>query len=255
MQSKHLFLTMTVLLSFLRPSFAQEPTILNHGSSVQTVEFSPVNASLVASAGEDGLIKLWDLRNNTVITLRGHTRQVNSVAFSPNGELLASGGNDWAFRLWDVSRQQNIATLNHVVDNIRYSVRDVAFSPDGKTLATAGGHVKLWDVSSQTEIATLQHDEYVWALAFSPDGRLLATGDGDGVQNGGEDGTVTVWDVQNRQVITQLEGDADAVYSVTFSPDSRTLASAGFEGPDQVVVRSKLGTPRHVPEPGNRLYS
>ena len=230
MQSKHLFLTMTVLLSFLRPSFAQEPTILNHGSSVQTVEFSPVNASLVASAGEDGLIKLWDLRNNTVITLRGHTRQVNSVAFSPNGELLASGGNDWAFRLWDVSRQQNIATLNHVVDNIRYSIKDVAFSPDGKTLATAGGHVKLWDVSSQTEIATLQHDEYVWTLAFSPDGRLLATGDGDGAQNGGEDGTVTVWDVQNRQVITQLEGDADAVYSVAFSPDSRTLASAGFEG-------------------------
>ena len=45
MQSKHLFFTITFLLSLLLASFAQEPTLLEHGGGVRTVEFSPVDAS------------------------------------------------------------------------------------------------------------------------------------------------------------------------------------------------------------------
>ena len=90
MQFKHLFFTITLLLSLSLAGFAQEPTLLEHGDGVRTVEFSPVDASLLASAGESNLIKLWNLKNNTARTLRGHTGIVSSVAFSPNGELLAS---------------------------------------------------------------------------------------------------------------------------------------------------------------------
>ena len=222
MQFKRLFLTITVLLNFSRPSLAEEPTILEHGGAVYTVAFSPVAASLVASAGENRTIKLWNLQNDTVTTLRGHTATVNSVAFSPNGELLASGGDDYKFKLWDVQNQQTIATLEHITDRGLFQVKEVAFSPDGELLATAGGHVKLWEVSNQTEIATLQHNGYVLALAFSPNGQLLAAGDAEG--------TVKIWDVQKRQAIAQLEGDTTRVDSVTFAPDGRTLASAGYQG-------------------------
>ena len=48
-------------LAFLQNSFAQEPMLLEHGGGVRTVEFSPVDASLVASAGESNIIKLWNL--------------------------------------------------------------------------------------------------------------------------------------------------------------------------------------------------
>ena len=222
MQFKYLFLAITVLLRFSCLSFAQESVLFEHGSSVHTVAFSPVDTSLVVSAGEGGIIKLWNLRDNTVTTFRGHTAAINSVAFSPNGELLASGGDDWNFRLWEVSGRQNIATLHHVTGGTQWQVKAVAFSPDGELLATAGKHVKLWRISDQTEIATLQHNEYVWTLAFSRDGQLLAAGDGRG--------TVKVWDVQKRQAIARLEGDTNSVYSVAFSPDSRILASAGYQG-------------------------
>ena len=222
MKFKHLFLTITVLLSFLCSSFAQGPTVLRHGGSVQTVKFSPVNNSLIASAGDTNTIKLWDLQNSTVSTLRGHTGQISSVVFSPDGQLLASGGDDWTFRLWNVRTQENIATLEHITGRTRSQIKEVAFSHDGQHLATAGQHVKLWEVNTQTEIATLQHDEYVWALAFSPDGQFLAAGDGEG--------TVKIWDVQERQVISQLEGDTVRVDALVFSPDGRTLASAGYNG-------------------------
>ena len=222
MQFKRLILIATVLLSFSVQSFAQEATSLNHGSPVHSVAFSPVDASLIASAGEDGTIKLWNLWSDTGTTLRGHNAQVNSVAFSSNGALLASGSDDHECKLWDVQNRQTIATLQHITGWNRSQVKAVAFSPDGQLLATAGWDVKLWEVSNQTEIATLQHDEWVWAVAFSPNGQLLATGD--------TNGRVKVWDVQDRQMITQLEADTTGVYTVAFSPDGRTLASAGYQG-------------------------
>ena len=193
-----------------------------HGGTIHTVAFSPVDASLVASAGGNGTIKLWDLQNNTVKTLRGHSDTVNSVAFSPNGELLASGGDDHRFKLWSVQNQQTIATLEHITGRNRSQIKDVAFSPDGQLLATAGWEAKLWSVPNQQEIATLQHNQWVWAVSFSPDGQLLATGD--------HEGTVRIWDVQDRQVIARLAGDTRAVYTVAFSPDGRTLATAGYQG-------------------------
>ena len=222
MPLKFLCLTVTISFYFLLPSFAQGPTILRHGGSVQTVKFSPVDTILLASAGNTDTIKLWDLRRDTVSTLRGHTRQINSIAFSPDGQLLASGGDDWTFRLWDVHTQQNIATLEDVSDRTRWQIKEVAFSPDGHLLATAGRHLKLWEVSTHTEITTVRHDEYVWALAFSPDGQLLASGDGGG--------TVKIWHIQEQQVIAQFEGDTVRVDTLTFSPDGRTLASAGYDG-------------------------
>ena len=233
-----LCLTITLLLNLSLPNFAQQETVLRHGGSVQTVRFSPVNASLIASAGDNNTIKLWNLQQDTVTTFRGHSDSVNAVAFSPNGQLLASGGDDWTFKLWNIQQQQHIATLEHITDRTRSQVKDVAFSPNGHLLATAGQHVKLWDVSTQNEIATLRHDAYVWTLAFSPNGRLLAAGDGGG--------TVKVWDVQERHVIAQLKGDANAVYAVTFSPDGRTLAAAGYQGEitlwETVSNWSPLGT-------------
>ena len=222
MRLKCLFVTVIVLLNFLCPSFAQEPVLFEHGGGVRTVEFSPVDASLIASAGESHTIKLWNLRNNTARTLSGHTGIVNSVAFSPNGESLASVSDDRTIKLWNVHNQQNIATLQ---DGTRF--RSVSFSPNGLFLATGGArHVKLWDVRRRTEIATFHHTQDVRSVDFSSNGQLLAAGDGSG--NG--PGTVKVWDVQRRQIIADLEGDSKHISAVAFSPDDRYLASSGWDG-------------------------
>lgn len=239
MQFKHLFLTITFLFNLLLTGFAQKPTLLDHGGGVWTVEFSPVDASLVASAGEDNIIKLWNLKNNTVRTLRGHTDIVLSVAFSPNGQLLASVGDDRTIKLWNVRNQRNVATLR---DGTLFVT--VAFSPDGQFLATGGGmHVKLWDVRRRAEIATLQHDKWVETVDFSDDGQFLAAGDSWKDRSG----TMKIWNVQNQQVVATLEEDMAGVRFVTFSPDDRYLASSHNNGEVKVWNVSDWQLLRTIP--------
>ena len=223
MQFRFLFLMIGFLLIFCISGWAQQPTVLKHGSSIQSIEFSPVDASLVASAGDAQTIKLWNLQDNTSTTLTGHADKINSVTFSPNGQLLASGSDDRVFKIWDVQQKQNIVTLQHTPPGLGASqVISVAFSPNGEMLASAGHQsVKFWNVDGWIEIATLKHDDWVHAVVFSPNGQLLAAVDGKRMK---------IWDVKKRQIIARLEGDINWIGAIAFSPDSQTFASAGSEG-------------------------
>ena len=204
----------------------------NHGPSpINSVVFSPTDPSLIACAGRDGIIKLWN-RNNTndpVVTLK---HPVNydyihldcSIDFSPDGELLVSIGNGTDLIVWDVASEKKVNT-------IKGNFGSLSFSPDGDQLATCYKHgkkAKLWDIQNPkeiTEIAALPFNESgrvnSWACAvdISPDGKLIATGYANG--------TINVWDLQTKQLVKTLKTSLSEMKFLRFSPDNKFLVSGG----------------------------
>ena len=75
----------------------------------------------------------------------GHTRSVNSIAFSPDGSLLATAGNDGMVGLWTVATGQRRVSL----DGQATWLPTILFSPDGRTLVLACGDddIRLWDLA------------------------------------------------------------------------------------------------------------
>jgi hypothetical protein len=66
---------------------------------LRALAISP-DGTLLASAGEDKLIRLWNLESRTELRrLEGHTKSVLAVAFSPDGHFILSGGADHSVRL------------------------------------------------------------------------------------------------------------------------------------------------------------
>jgi WD40 repeat protein len=74
---------------------------LDRGSgAAQDVAWSP-DGALIATAGADGVIRLWEAETGVFrLALHGHSTGVDKVRFSPDGSKLASVAPDGTLRIW-----------------------------------------------------------------------------------------------------------------------------------------------------------
>ena len=203
--------------------------LIGEGTSLA---FSPDGKTVALGGGGSGwrskknTIRLWnpEIEQQTGL-LEGHTAEVQSLAFSPDGMLLASGSAspEHAIRLWNVEPQQQIGVL---LGRTGWA-HSIAFSPDGKTLASGGDYIRLWDVATQQQLLSLDSQGaglYGQTVSFSPDGEILAFL--------GERGII-LWEILTQQQVGALKrrmGIGSELETFSFSPDGRWLASGNRDG-------------------------
>lgn len=211
----------------------QKQTLTGHSAGIGSVLFSP-DGLLLASAGKDGTVYLWNTRTgqqrNIPTEKHGHAKI--PFSFRPDGKILASCNSDGIISLWDTRTGQQKQTL----PKRKYRVSYVSFSPNGETLASGSGDgtIYLWDLHTGQQKSVFtgytvgyqrahQHSKSITRLAFNPDGTTLVSEC--------EDTTLRLWNIGTGQHKNIHTGDNTAeIYSLAMSPDSTTIASGSNDG-------------------------
>ncbi|MCF2528040.1 caspase, EACC1-associated type [Yinghuangia soli] len=148
------------------------------------------SGSLLASAGADGIVVLWDILTLEPIAapLTEAEGAFHSVAFDPRGSgtIVAVGADARLHvRNWMTDEGLDLRTPHTT------QILSAAFRPDGRMLATTDqdGLLVLWDTSGPEYVVDRMYTTHspVPSVTFSHDGRQLATVT--------HDNTLRIWDV------------------------------------------------------------
>jgi WD40 repeat protein len=159
------------------------------------------------------------------VKLEGHTADINSVAFSPDGRLVVTASADGTARVFEAATGARLGELR----GHGKSVNTASFSPDGKFIVTASDDatVRLWDATSFAPLRTIggTYPNVVSSAEYSPDGRFIVAASGE---------AAWVSDPGGGKVVRKLEGHTGRVNSASFSPDSQLIVTASADNTARV---------------------
>ncbi|CAG8549567.1 13029_t:CDS:2, partial [Acaulospora colombiana] len=201
--------------------------------------------------------------NPCLSILRGHSDDVRSVSFSPDGSKIISASDDTTMRIWDVTTGTALSTFN----DSSSLISSVAFTPDGSKIVSGShnGALKIWDSKTGIVLSILTgHSDVVNSIEISPDGFYIVSASSDKtarvwgsgrittftghqarvksaafspdqtkVVSGGHDNALRIWDSKSGVELNTLKGHTYWVNSVAFSPDGMKIIS----GSDDRTVR------------------
>ncbi len=184
-------------------------------------------ASVAVSGSSNKTLEVWDITNRRKrYSLPGHTREITSVAISPDGQFALSGSWDCKVIIWDLCRGRPVHALDAHPGWLLGRTSTVAITHDGRGLSGgADKKLKVWDLSRGCCIAALLgHSKTINSIAVAPNGNVLS---------GGADGNLILWDLSTcRQVGTRTgaHNDIGGISAVAIAPDGSVALSGSGNG-------------------------
>ncbi len=199
--------------------------------SVERSFFLPDGWQVVAT-DPDGNAFLFDLGSNQPVRSPADRDQrlgaspsllkqaAGGMTLSADGRWLVAGDDQGTVLVWDRFQSK----LAYRWSGFSGAIASVAVSPLGRHFLAAG--------CEDDDLRLLRRDEWqdyrltghtgILGIACSPDGRQAATA--------GRDGTVAVWDIEDRSLVHRMEGHSAPVRCVAFARHGDFLLSGSDDG-------------------------
>jgi WD40 repeat protein len=181
----------------------------------------------------------------TILPNIGDLKYSFKAVFSPNEQVVATFDGGWfgfeaatSVKLWDVASGRPRRTLEY---NSFFTA--VSFTPDGALVASAhaDGKIKFWDVVTGENVSTLSTErdsnrkdadwDNVSSLWIDDTGELIVAGHGAG--------HVTVWNIQQRELMNRFKLDDSEIYAARLSRDRSRLIAITRDLVEMFDVKSK----------------
>jgi WD40 repeat protein len=173
------------------------------------------------------------------MTLKGHEKAVNDIAFIHGTRLVVSGSHDKSLRVWDLDTGKQVGEplLDHDA-----GVRRIADSPDGRWIVSGAtnGSILVWEVATnkaelkRVPVSFKGHENTVWDVVFAPDSKTFASASSDE--------TVCVWKRETGEIVFGPLKVGSVAFSVAYSPDGTKLAA----GTDKHIIVWNLKTGKEL---------
>jgi serine/threonine protein kinase len=206
---------------------SERVTLLSASGTTKRLNDSNSSLQRLYSAGLGGWLALdsgnrlthWDAQGNRLLLAASPTPAA-SVSVDPSAQYFATVESANRVRVYALQGGSLLSTLE-----APHGVTAIAFHPSASSLFLGGYRGELstwqWKESHQTTDLGRGHST-VRALALDAKGTLLAAG--------GADGSVQIWDLQQRQpMFLPIHGN-NSVLSLAFAPNDRQLAVAMRSG-------------------------
>ncbi|XP_044346711.1 uncharacterized protein [Triticum aestivum] len=168
-----------------------------HENNIMSMAVSPT-FSLVLSASDDHLIKLWDWDKGweCTQTFRGHCNRVTQVMFHPRYTYcFASASLDGRVKIWNIKYDNCKRKFNEHPDGLLCLQYFADVQPNSRrhllVVGSSDGVAKVWDPEAESCVGTLEgrHTNRLTALCWHPKHEVLVTGS--------LDGTIQIWKPTN----------------------------------------------------------